>query len=440
MAVKKLEINIMGLDTSTVKALKDLPAQLEAVSKAEEKAATSARKARQAFDPNARTSFAGQSPSPPPQRRNQEKDPDFIGPPAPTNAQKTRAAWADFKARQASDPSYVYQSVMNRTRFTNGGKQGHILGIDQKRLQAAGLGHLIPQIQGTGGGGGSYTSMSKGAGNVINAGIHATNVSGGAGGFEALGAIAGMFPELGALAAAFGVLAMGAQYASKRLSNVAIAGTGYNPMVEGLGMDAGSMGGTAHGMQAAAWMEAGINPIGGRYGDNNYAAKQQKAIQHIRDMKHKGASFDEVRGWAEQAGIPEAASEYWEDDAHAQDRMNRGKPPSDKQLKDDANRAEEIDSTVDKVKKMTAYWAGKAWDFLGPDSGMVPGGPGGGSAATAPPKDPTKATTEDTSQTINPMDGGTSSYNGIRGGLPSKWIGNPGMDTSQANAVRLNLL
>lgn len=74
-----------------------------------------------------------------------------------------------------------------------------------------------------------------------------------------------------------------------------------------LGIDVGGIGkGLMGGFGPVAAAGAGVNPLGGPFGNNNYNQKGLAILDYIR----KASSFDQARRRAELANAPEAASVY----------------------------------------------------------------------------------------------------------------------------------
>ncbi len=193
----------------------------------------------------------------------------------------------------AADPQNALRIAMMRTRFTQGvfgNLIGHPLGIDLMKIGGMMGPHAAGGLFGGGGAGGGALATV---------------------GFAAAGAVA----ALGAFAAAV----HGAGSALNALAAQTAVSSGDPGAVNAvraaaaqLGMDPAQLasrvqGGVSSGFGGGFGAQAGINPVGGPFGDNDYARKAQKAIRYVANA----GSFDQARRRAEGLGVPELAQFFF---------------------------------------------------------------------------------------------------------------------------------
>ena len=209
--------------------------------------------------------------------------------------------WNQAQRRiNALDPQRQLMTAMMRTRFARNAQGGITpmpLGVDLLKFGPQLLG--AAQSAGTGSigglGGAASTVMSIGS-KLGPAGTVATAV-------------------IAAMVAMAAAVHQTAQIISGIGRQMAAGGSGVLGMspftrVAGIG-DAGSaarglQGALQGGYGAGFGIQAGINPVGGPFGDIDYAAKLKKALRYIAGA----GSFDQARRRAEGLGIPEAANLY----------------------------------------------------------------------------------------------------------------------------------
>lgn len=437
---KPLIIQISGLDTQNLGKLREIPADLKKIDAEEERL----HQNREKRSPKQKYDYYG----PPTPTRSQwkqigsDQSPEYLGPPMPTAAQWRRMDRVAQQQARNNDPAYVEAQARARTRYTPngwGGQSGHILGVDRAKLKALGLDHVIKDIEG---------SAPPPPTDIVKALTAGLGGSGGGAGLGAAAGLAGFAPELAIAAAALGALAIGANYATKNLKGMAVAGAAYNPMFEEYGISPGSLSGNLNGIQAALAMRAGINPIGGYYGDNNYAEKQKKALRFIRSAP----TYDEARRRAEGLGMPEAAAAWDLNEQNFNDLVDRS-APTDAQRGRKANQDQRFNSEKTKALDFLGGLATYTLDAVGDPLNNLTGGLYG----------PTKAaidfvtdyfnlggrSNEDGSSKQDPnspyfnpnMSDGVGTDN-IRGAIPTNMRGaaDVGMNAAHADALRQNLL
>lgn len=160
----------------------------------------------------------------------------------------------------------------------------------------------------TGGSSNIQSALAKAAGGMGSAGSMIAPILAASGPIGI--AIAGITAEIGIFAAALKVSVDSLQSWSHAL--VMGGGTpgqarAVTRIDAALGVDLAGVGKnlmSGYGPIAAA--QAGINPFGGPFGDNDYNAKGLKLFDTVRKQK----SFDAARRYAEMAGSPELASAY----------------------------------------------------------------------------------------------------------------------------------
>lgn len=212
--------------------------------------------------------------------------------------QRGQAQAKNFQKAGGNRFGAMAADIFNRTRFANiGGKIiGMPLGIDVTRM-----------------GGGSILGGAMAGGEAI---------AGAGAGLATAGA--GVLPVLAPLAVAVGVLvvefkllsdlvkatngALG-QWKSSYIMGGGTPGQARAASVisEALGVDIGGVGKnlmSGYGPIAAA--QAGVNPFGGPFGDNDYNAKGLKLFDSIR----ASGSFNQARRRAEMMNAPEMAEAY----------------------------------------------------------------------------------------------------------------------------------
>lgn len=203
-------------------------------------------------------------------------------------------------------PNPVVQALM-RTRWTQvGGKTiGSPLGVDMLRMQDMGLGSMFGGIDGAAAGaaGANGAAGASGAAGAAGASISMLAV-----GVSA--AVGVVVLSLVAMAKAFDTVRNSFNSFSKESiasSNDPHTVALMQPFARMLGADVGSLsgrlqGGLQSGYGMAIGTRLGINPVGGMFGDNDYAGKLKKTLNFIASLNPKQA-----RGVAESLGIPEAA-------------------------------------------------------------------------------------------------------------------------------------
>lgn len=176
--------------------------------------------------------------------------------------------------------------------------------------------------------------------------IFSTRVGFGQGGFQIMpliGHLMKLNPILGELSVVAGMLGTSLNMASDRAKsflNSVVSLNGSTPgqtatakkFADALGMDPAALGksiedAVASGAGAGFAVKAGINTVGGPFGDLNRADKIIKAIEYIRR-----ASPDEARRASEAFGMPELQKvRYWSDEQV--EYMKKAKPISESQIR-----------------------------------------------------------------------------------------------------------
>lgn len=210
------------------------------------------------------------------------------------------------------DPNKDFMQALMRTRFGTGmlgGLKGMPLGRDIMKLGGMGS-QAVQALMG----GGGLAKMAPMLGTLLTNPITIAAIT---------------VAASAAASAALGVNALRIQ--GKYLSGYAVAGgtngalRNANLIAGATGMGSGAdaarrlqsgIGSGGIGMAYAA--QAGINPIGGPFGDMNYAEKLRRYNQFVM----KSRSFDEARRRAEAAGTPELAQNYFLSD-ESKGRLNR---------------------------------------------------------------------------------------------------------------------
>lgn len=226
-----------------------------------------------------------------------------IAPPGPGGVSLFNQAQRKINA---ADPQRALQTAMMRTRFTQGvfGKMiGHPLGVDLMKVGALMGPNAANGLFGGGAGGGALAGVGFAA----------------AGAVAALTAFAAAVQHVGTM-----LQSLAAQTAAS--ANSAGSVQGIRAAAAQLGMDPaqlarqvqGAVG--AGGIGAGFGIQAGINPVGGSFGDMGYAEKARKALKFVAGSK----SFDEARRRAEGLGIPEAAQFFYLNPSNKAALMNNG--------------------------------------------------------------------------------------------------------------------
>lgn len=206
----------------------------------------------------------------------------------PYDAQAIRLAQRASRALHAQTPNGALQQAIARTRFTNvAGKMiGHPLGVDVMKI-----------------------------GSMLGPDGVAGLFGGGGGAMAGIGAVAGPFAvATGAVLAFAAAVAKVADMLKNISSQTALAGDkalGLQAAANYFNTDPASLAqriqsGVSSGVGAGFGVQAGINPVGGPYGDNDYAGKAQKALKYIINS----GSRDQARRRAEGLGMPELAGLY----------------------------------------------------------------------------------------------------------------------------------
>lgn len=507
---EKVVVEIPGVE-SNIRALKDmvktwksLAQAQDAVAKTTRKAGSAARSASQSAKSaaSAASKAAGATRVGAQSSSTASVDPDKTQVQSVKDQYRMKAQYARAQARQQAadqkaaakaakqaqqnDPDYIRKQAMLRARYTygkNGKIQAHLLGVDIKRLVNSGQGAFVHQVMGgndpQGGGGIDPTSMGLNVAGAA-AGVGGTAGQGVGGAVSSAHAVAMALSGLGklgpyAMAAAVVLKGLGnaAEYATKRVEGEARAGMGYDPLLEKFGAYGGAAGYT--GVAAAAAAKAGINPVGGPYGNIDYAGNKRKELKYIGDAP----SFEEARRRdIELHGQETGAAKFW-DLSPEQKRAALGDPASGNAARNVArrqshNRASEqwdrfmghlndnagsaadglINDLMDDPKKFADFvWGG----IQGPYAQMI-GGKGaagsiggrpsiGSGAKSADLKDAldkaTQAMNDNTRAIEYSTQGFSSNVPGAEGAVPRGLRNNinlqsKGMDMATANEVRLN--
>jgi hypothetical protein len=207
------------------------------------------------------------------------------------------------KAMAPPDPNKDFFDAMMRTRFVQGafGKMKAMpLGRDLMQFGGAMFGG-IPGLGAAGGAGGGASGILAALGPLMSNPVTIAAV--------AVAAVA-------AASVAAGVIS--AKAISSQMSGYARAGipglsraniiAGMNGL--GSGADAARAFQNAigqGGIGAAYAAQAGINPLGGPFGDMDYAKKFNKYADFVARSK----TFEEARRRAEAVGMPDLANNYW---------------------------------------------------------------------------------------------------------------------------------
>lgn len=193
-------------------------------------------------------------------------------------------------ALQSNDPKQQLIQALMRSRFVNNGGKMNIMPLGRD------LSPGMMQLMGIMGGG----AQAGGA-----------TMMGGAGA-GAAGGVAALANPIGIAAAAIAAFAIGVAKATVVLNDMArnwVSNGGSFGQSQSAariaaltGVDASSFSGNLPGTAAAA----GINPIGGPFGDMNYSEKLRKAARFVA----RARSLDDARRRAAMVGSPELANTY----------------------------------------------------------------------------------------------------------------------------------
>jgi len=207
--------------------------------------------------------------------------------------------------------------------------------------------------------------MAQTLGQKIKSAIMTTRVGAGAGGLQVaplVGRLAALHP---AIAVVTGALA-GMGLALNRAKDAALGFAGLRATLGGspqetaaaksaaasLGLDPNATSQALRdaiqsGAGASYAAQAGINQVGGPFGDNNYSKKLIKALDFIINAP----DFDTARRRAEGLGIPDAAAGWYMDPKDKKGFGKSGKPVSPEDIRDQLRYAKamaEFNSAVDR--------------------------------------------------------------------------------------------
>lgn len=245
----------------------------------------------------------------------------------------------------------VMQAVM-RTRFgrTANGIAGQVLGVDVQRLLKHGKGDALSGLLGNAGG-----AASAGGGGAAMVG----RVAAGAGGIAIplTLVLAKLYVQFKLLSEAVKMT----QVAYREWTSSLVDGGGSlrqaaqaTSIEKALGLSPGSLANAGRSVSPTAAAMAGINPIGGPYGDNNYNAKGIALVDYIRKAKN----FNDARRRAELAGSPELAKSYLVGQSVADRMKNRGFEPDQRNLEGAANLEANTSLLMDTLHRISAKFGG----------------------------------------------------------------------------------
>lgn len=233
----------------------------------------------------------------------------------PTAAQAFSKAYDEFK---------YFDQMMKRSNGKMGaqGRQSAMQRANGLAQQMAGQGnysgmnrmlpHIMPQMPQ------SFSQKLKNA-------LMTSRIGAGAGGLQIaplVGRLAALNPALGIATVAIGAMAQAAMAAKGAMDEMAknravLGGSAAQSanavaMAKALGLDPQTLSSSLNeaiksGGGAGFAAQAGINSVGGPFGDNNYAKKLTKALDFIANS----SSYDEARRRAEGLGMSEAANAYY---------------------------------------------------------------------------------------------------------------------------------
>lgn len=195
-----------------------------------------------------------------------------------------------------SNPQHGLQTAMARTRWaqTASGMVGMPLGVDLAKYGSLLLGSGV-----AGGGAGMAGGLARLAPMLVGM-LNPFTVAI----LAAVAATAMFMAAMRAAASSIGNIAKTAASAGNLSTVQRLA-----PFAASLGTDVGSLSGRLQssinsGIGAGFAMQAGINPIGGPFGDNNYAGKLHQAMNFVANAPN----YQEARRRAEGLGTPELAN------------------------------------------------------------------------------------------------------------------------------------